>query len=125
MERDFSLLIKQALTPAIRLELLPKIRLEIHLLCLEADGLYSCLAQAINCASLALIESGIEMFDIVSACSAGFLSSTLVLDMDESQEAQADGSLLIASMPSLNQITHVLQVGESDVAGFKKVRAIF
>ena len=107
--------------PAIRLELLPKIRLEVHILCLEADGSYACLAQAINCASLALIEAGIEMLDIVAACSVGFSQHKLILDMDEEQEENADGTILIATMASLGQITHVLQVGETDVAGFKKV----
>lgn len=115
-------MIQQALVPAIRLEQLPKIRLEIHILCLEADGTYACLAQAINCASLALIEAGIEMLDIVAASSVGLSQQhQLILDMDEEQEDMVDGTVLIATMASLGQITHVLQVGETDVAGFKKV----
>jgi len=37
---------------------------------LENDGTTSCLAAAITCASVALADAGIEMLDLVAACSA-------------------------------------------------------
>lgn len=37
---------------------------------MESDGLGASLAVAINCVSLALVDAGIQLFDLVSASSA-------------------------------------------------------
>ncbi|KAJ3346253.1 Exosome complex component MTR3, partial [Kappamyces sp. JEL0680] len=135
VEKDFSLVLVQALSPAIRWESIPKTRVEIHVICLESDGLYSSLAQvgalgshrkAVNCASLALVEAGIEMLDLVSAASVGFVKDTesgFALDLDEeSERTLGQGSMVVACMSSLGQVTHVLQTGSCELEAFKKPR---
>lgn len=60
----------QALTPAVRLELLPKSAVDIYVNVLENDGTNASLAAAIIASSVALADAGIEMLDQVTACSA-------------------------------------------------------
>lgn len=58
------------MTPAVRLELLPKSAIDVYITVLENYGTSSCLAAAIIAASTALADAGIEMLDQVTACSA-------------------------------------------------------
>ncbi|EFA74902.1 hypothetical protein PPL_11936 [Heterostelium album PN500] len=82
-EKDYSLIITQAIIGAIRLEKYPKAAIDIYILVLCDAG--SALAASIVAASMALADAGVEMYDLVAACS---------------------------SMPSHNEITQLLQTGE-------------
>jgi len=62
-------LIKRAIEAAVMLHLYPRARIEINILILADDGGRLC--TAINAATLALIDAGIPMKDMVCACSAG------------------------------------------------------
>ncbi|KAJ3309293.1 Exosome complex component MTR3, partial [Blyttiomyces sp. JEL0837] len=115
-ERDFSNLLTQSLSPSIRLDTFPKSQLDIFIHVLESDGAAASLATAISCASLALADAGIEMFDLVTACSVGISSSgKLVMDCDGEEEEEIAGSLMFAYMPSVREVTHLLQNGEVGV----------
>lgn len=69
-EKELSQLVFEALAPSIRLDLLPKSTIDIYISVLENDGMASCFAAAITCASVAVADAGIEMLDQVAACSA-------------------------------------------------------
>ncbi len=120
-EVEYSQIMQQALAPSIRLELLPKSTIDVFVTVLQADGQAAALATAITCASLALVDSGIELFDLVAASSAGFV----VKDDEETQvRLDCDGreedlmtmfktcTLTLAMMPSMNETTHLIQAGE-------------
>lgn len=62
-------LIKRAIEAAVMLHLYPRARIEINILILADDGGRLC--AAINAATLALIDAGIPMKDMVCSCSAG------------------------------------------------------
>lgn len=64
------MLIQQSLTPAVRLELLPKSTIDIFLVVIENDGIEGCVASGSIAASTALAHAGIEMLGLVVACSA-------------------------------------------------------
>ena len=68
-EREFSLLLDQSLSPAVRLELYPKSTVDIYITVLETDGTAATLAASITAASLALADAGVEMVDVVAAYS--------------------------------------------------------
>ncbi|KAJ3270631.1 Exosome complex component MTR3 [Terramyces sp. JEL0728] len=89
-EKDFSLVLEQALTPAIQLENLPKSKLDLYVTVLESDGTFAALAGAITCASLALANAGISMYDLVTGCSAGFVDNISGLDLAEEEESLAN-----------------------------------
>ena len=66
--KEISLLVQQSLESSVILTKFPKSVIDIYILVLQADG--SIVSASINCASLALADAGIEMFDLVSSCSS-------------------------------------------------------
>lgn len=64
------MLLEQALLPALRTNLYPRSNIDISVLVLDCDGLHTALGAAITCASMALVNAGIEMRDVVVGCSA-------------------------------------------------------
>lgn len=105
----------QALAPAIRFELYPNAFIEIFVIVLENDGSAACLAAAISCSCMALVDAGIELFDTVCAASCAFLAPDMILDPTQDEEEASEGYIVVAYMQSLNQITHLCQVGEISV----------
>ncbi|GFN97500.1 exosome complex component mtr3-like, partial [Plakobranchus ocellatus] len=67
-EKDLSVLVLEALEPAVCLHKYPKSQINIFITVLQHDG--SALSAAITCASVALASAGIEMYDLVVASSA-------------------------------------------------------
>ena len=66
-ERDVSGQLLATLEAAVLLHTFPKSNVDVYCLILESGG--SDLAVCISAASLALADAGIEMTDLVSACS--------------------------------------------------------
>ena len=69
-DRDIAVLIQQALTPSVRLELLPKSTIDIFIIVIENDGIEGCVSTGSIAASVALADAGIEMLGMVMSCSA-------------------------------------------------------
>ncbi|OUM70147.1 hypothetical protein PIROE2DRAFT_37668 [Piromyces sp. E2] len=114
-EREYSLIIQQAFLPAVRLNLYPKSTIDIYITVLENDGTTACLAAAITCASIALTDAGIQMYDLVAAASATCIKGNICLDPDASEEENDTNSkFMLSYMPSLKQITHVLCTGKME-----------
>jgi len=109
--QDAAALIEQALAPSIRLENYPKSIIEVHVLCLQADG--GAVPIATTCASLALADAGVELFDMVAACGVAHDAQGSILDPSSAEEAAADSSLLLSYMPSLNEMTQLVQRGSA------------
>ncbi|CAG8627212.1 9654_t:CDS:2 [Ambispora leptoticha] len=115
-EKEFSQLLYEALAPSLRLDLLPKSTIDVYVSVIQNDGTASCLAAAITCASMALTDAGIEMVDQVAACAASYINDEIFIDGDFFEEQRESGSIILSYMPSLNEITHIIQSGEVDVA---------
>ncbi|KAI8926361.1 ribosomal protein S5 domain 2-type protein [Entophlyctis helioformis] len=105
LDREMAAVLEQALTPAVRLDAYPKSSIQAYVLIIEADGDGAALAAAVTCAALALADAGIEMYDVLDPT-----HDEETGDCDQ-QHAQT-GSVLLAYMPSLNQVTHLIQSGE-------------
>ena len=102
-DHTLSLDLAAALLPSVQLQLLPKSVVAVHVLVLQAD---SCaLPAAISCASLALAHARIGLFGLVAACSCGFLRDTALLDCSSTEGAEVSGSMSVACMPMLDQLT--------------------
>ncbi|KAF9376023.1 hypothetical protein BGX21_003608 [Mortierella sp. AD011] len=133
-ERELSQILSQALSPAIQLDKLPKSAIDIYITVLESDGWGSCIAAAITAASVALAHAGIEMLDLVAGCSAAYIQTgpsipssssskdsiaesrppQIFMDADLEEEKYEQGAIVLAYMPSLNEVTHVLQSGKAE-----------
>jgi exosome complex component MTR3 len=114
-QKALSSQLRQALEVAVRLEAYPKSLIDVHALVLQDDG--GALPVAIACASLALVDAGIECLDMVAAVTVGRLPcSRVVVDPCFAEERMLSSRITIAYMPSLNEIVQFLQHGELDAA---------
>ncbi|KAJ1726409.1 3'-5'-exoribonuclease [Coemansia biformis] len=112
-EREISLMLEHAIAPAIRLEAYPKACIDAYVTVIESDGKAATIAAAINCISAALADAGIEMYDSVAACSMGLTGARWVADCAQPEEDAASCSMLIAYMPSADEVTYILQHGKT------------
>ncbi|KAL5998611.1 hypothetical protein ACLOJK_009554 [Asimina triloba] len=125
-------MLHKALEGAIILESFLKTTVDVFALVLESGG--SDLPVIISCASVALADSGIMMFDLFSKLYGGAyglpiepttatqlivhstfhscLGKNLVIDPTLEEENFQDGSLMIACMPSRNEVTQLTLTGE-------------
>lgn len=112
--KEYSSMLHKALEGAIILETFPKTTVDVFALVLESAG--SDLPAIISCASLALADAGIMMYDLVSAVSVSCFGTNIVIDPTAEEEACQDGSLMIACMPSRHEITQLTVTGEWSTA---------
>jgi exosome complex component RRP41 len=101
---EISHLLKRALEATILLQLYPKSRIQVHIVVLADDGGRLC--AAINAASVALVDAGIPVKDILCSCSAGYAggsTDTTLVDLNRQEESSHAGqnavSLPCAMLP--------------------------
>lgn len=117
-EKDASLMLKQALTPAVRLDKFPKARMDVYVTVLENDG--SALAAALSAASVALADAGVEMYDLVVGCSLRLFGETVLVDPTAAEQydlvdvdqVENAGEVMVGFMPSLHQVSALSQRGQ-------------
>lgn len=108
--KEFSSMLYKALEGGIMLETFPKTTVDVFALVLESGG--SDLPVVISCASLALADAGIMMYDLVAAVSVSCLGKNLIIDPVIEEESYQDGSLMLASMPARHEVTQLTVTGE-------------
>ncbi|KAJ1511868.1 hypothetical protein HMI56_004843 [Coelomomyces lativittatus] len=69
-EKDYSTFLYNALLPSVRLTSFPKSKVDVYVTLLQNDGVHASLASAVTAASLALVDAGIEVMDLVAGSSA-------------------------------------------------------
>lgn len=115
-DKDFSLMLQESLLPAVCLHKYPRSQIEVNVMVLENSG--SVLAHAITCASLALADAGIEMYDLVLGCSIRQDGASYVVDPSYEEQngcssvTENQGNLSVAFLPSLNQISGLQSDGD-------------
>ncbi|GMN24831.1 hypothetical protein TIFTF001_000718 [Ficus carica] len=113
-DEDFSSMLHKALEGAIILETFPKTTVDVFALVLESGG--SDLPVVISCASVALADAGIMMYDLVASVSVSCLAKNLVIDPMLEEESYQDGSLMLTCMPSKYEVTQLTITGEWSAA---------
>ncbi|KAL3904541.1 MAG: hypothetical protein SGPRY_011249, partial [Prymnesium sp.] len=109
-ERQLSSALGAALSASVQLDRYPKSTVTVHAFVIEDDG--NALAAAISCASLALADASILLYDMVSACSCSFFADgILALDCATAELESSLGSTLVAQMPALDQLTFLQHEG--------------
>jgi exosome complex component RRP41 len=117
-EVELSKVIREALEPSIFLEYYPRIGIDVFIEVLQADGSTRC--ASITAASLALADAGIPMRDLVSACSAGKVDGTIVLDLMDTEDKMGEADLPLALMPNFNAVTLLQMDGSLTEEEFEK-----
>ncbi|CAI9105045.1 OLC1v1003887C1 [Oldenlandia corymbosa var. corymbosa] len=108
--KDFSAMLHKALEGSIILESFPKTTVDVFALVMESGG--SDLPVIISCASLALADAGIMLYDLVASASVSYLGKNLVMDPITEEESYQDGSMMITCMPSRNEVTQLTLTGD-------------
>lgn len=115
--QELSNFVKKTMESAVLLTLYPRAKISIRLTILADDG--SRLPACINATTLALIDAGIPMKDMVCACSAGLITSYSnkttsekeLIDLNKSETMNMDDTSSIylecAILPSTNKIVLV------------------
>ncbi|GAX75191.1 hypothetical protein CEUSTIGMA_g2635.t1 [Chlamydomonas eustigma] len=104
-ERNLSEALQNALSASVQLQKIPKSSVDVFVMVLESGG--ADLAVAITAASVALADTGIELFDIVPACQVIKRGGVIYLDPTAAEEEGKEASLLLAYMPSLSEVTQL------------------
>ena len=103
--RDFAQVVKETFESVVSLELYPMSQIDIHIIVLQNDGAYK--AAAINAASLALVDAGINMKDLLVSSTAGFVEGVCCLDLLYAEEKREGSSTMIAYSPAKGKLAHV------------------
>ena len=115
---ELGLVISDALSPALFLERYPRTSIDVWIEILEADGGTRC--ASITAASLALADAGIPMKDLVTACAAGKVDETIVLDLNDVEDKAGKADVPVAVMPNLNVITLLQMDGLLSLKAFEE-----
>jgi len=117
-EIEISKIAKEALEPALILEDYPRTAIDVYIEILQSDGGSRC--AGIAAASVALGDAGINMRDLVSACAAGKISDTIVLDINDAEDKEGQADMPIAYLPNLKQVTLMQVDGVLSKEEYKK-----
>lgn len=102
-EIEIGKVIKEALQPAVMLEKFPRTAVDVFVEILQADGGSRC--AALDAASVALADAGVPMRDMVSACAAGKIEDTIILDVNNEEDQAGQADMPVGYMPNLNKVT--------------------
>lgn len=103
--RDFAQVLKDTFESVVLLDLYGMSQIDIHIIVLQNDGAYK--SAAINATSLALVDAGINMKDLLVSCTAGFLEGMCCLDLMYSEEKKEGCVSTIAYAPAKGLLAHV------------------
>ncbi|MFB6292009.1 MAG: exosome complex exonuclease Rrp41 [Candidatus Nanohaloarchaea archaeon] len=110
--KEIGLVAKKALEPAIELEEFPKAGIDISMEVVESDG--GTRVTGINATALALADAGIPMKGMVSACAAGVIDDTAVLDVNGKEDKEGNADIPIAVINGGDEITLLQMDGDID-----------
>jgi len=100
---EISKVVRLAIEPALFLEDFPKATVDAYIETLQADG--STRVTGINALSLALADAGIQMKDLVSACSVGKIDGQIAVDLNGLEDNNSEADIAFAMMPGKDKIT--------------------
>ena len=117
-EIEISKVLKEALEPAVMLEQFPRTAVDIFIEILQADGGSRC--AALDAAAVALADAGIPMRDMVSACAAGKVADTIILDVNNEEDQAGQADMPVGYMPNMEKITLIQLDGILTPEEYKK-----
>jgi len=102
-DSEISMVMRYALEPAVFLERYPRSSIDVYVEILEADG--GTRTASINAATVALVDAGIPMRDLVVSCAAGKYEGRLVVDLGDYEDKKGEADVPVAYMPKLDRVT--------------------
>jgi exosome complex component RRP41 len=102
-DTEISMIMRDALEPALFLERYPRSVIDVFVEILEADGGTRC--ASINAAAVALVDAGIPMKDLVASCAAGKYDGKLIIDLGDYEDKKGESDVPVAYMPKIEHVT--------------------
>ncbi len=102
-DQEISMVITDAIEPALFLERYPRSVIDVFVEIIEADGGTRC--ASINAAAVALADAGIPMKDLVCSCAAGKYEGNLILDLGDYEDKMGESDVPVAYLPKIDQVT--------------------
>jgi exosome complex component RRP41 len=99
---EISKVINEALSNVIFFEDYPKASIDVYIEILQADASTRC--AGLNAASLALVEAGIPIKDMIASCSVGKVDDQLIVDVGGDEDCLGDVDCAIATIGSDDKI---------------------
>jgi exosome complex component RRP41 len=96
--------LRKIFEPVVQLHLYPRSQIEVSVVLLESDG--GVRSAIVNATTLALLDAGIALEDLVCACSAGSVQGALLLDLS-AQEDNVGSELSVGLLPRTERISFV------------------
>lgn len=115
---EISKITADALRPALMLENYPRSMVDVFIEVIEAEGGTRC--AGITAASVALVDAGVPMKDIVVGCAAGKVDDKVVLDLSEKEDKEGQADVPIAMMPRTGEITLLQSDGDLSEEEFQQ-----
>ncbi|XWS76920.1 hypothetical protein CRYUN_Cryun01aG0218900 [Craigia yunnanensis] len=119
---EISLVIRQTMEACILTHLMPRSQIDIFVQVLQADG--GTRSACINAATLALADAGIPMRDIVTSCSAGYLNSIPLLDLNYIEDSAGGPDVTVGILPKLDKVTLLQMDAKLPVDIFENVMGL-
>lgn len=116
---EVSLALKQTFEAAVMRHIYPRTQIDIQVYVLQTDG--SALPAAINAVSLALVDAGIAMEEMVAACSVALLDDQAVLDVTYKEQSSGGAYMPLAAFPAHDQVLLVQCESRLDGARFEEL----
>ncbi len=103
--RDVAQVIRDVFETMVTLEQYAMSQIDIHIIVLQNDGGYK--SAAINAATLALIDAGINMKDLMVSSTAGFVDGICCSDLLYAEEKKEGSSVSVAYAPAKGKLAHM------------------
>jgi exosome complex component RRP41 len=117
-DNEISMVMRYALEPAVFLERYPRSVIDVYAEILQADG--GTRTACVNAASVALVDAGIPMRDLVASCAAGKMEDNLILDLGDYEDKEGQADVPVAYMPKLEKVTLLQMDGILSTDEFEK-----
>ena len=117
-DTEIGMVMSWALEPAVFLDRYPRSVIDVYAEVLEADG--GTRTACINAATVALVDAGIPMRDLVASCAAGKVDGRLILDLGDVEDKEGDADVPVAYMPKLEKVTLLQMDGVLPPEEFKE-----
>lgn len=101
--KEISKVMTEALSPAIKLEKYPKTKIDVYVEVINANA--GTRTAAINAASVALADAGLEMNDLVTSVAGGKIDGKLVLDLFQPEDNYGEADFPIAILPRTGEVS--------------------
>ncbi|EZQ03875.1 exosome complex exonuclease Rrp41 [Candidatus Acidianus copahuensis] len=117
-EIEISKVIREALESSILVEQFPRSSIDVFMEVIQADA--GTRLASLMAASLAVVDAGIPVKDIIAAVAVGKADGVIVLDLNEPEDMWGEADLPVAMMPSINQVNLIQMNGNLTPEEFKQ-----